>query len=121
MSEIIKKTYRFDELDVEMLEEASFFLKRTAKTDIDVIRYCLDFFIKNRSNFSTISANRSEEEDEEVEKPRKLSKRGLTEVKRMIDEDVLCALHPDSAMSQCLCNEKTPAFVERMVCLGYSL
>lgn len=43
------RSFRFDEVDQKMLEEAHEILKNVAKSDIAVIRYCLNNFLTQKN------------------------------------------------------------------------
>ena len=88
-----QKSFRFDEEDDQMFADALFLLKRKCKTDIDVIRHCLDYFLSEADHSSL------KEDKEKLAKKKKREDFIESEYKRLTEEMWFCPCHDVQAVN----------------------
>lgn len=98
-----KKSLSFDEIDEELLEGVRGMLKRECRTDMDIIRHLMSSFVDNRH----IQPARDDDDDAPKKKKKltedqqEIMKELIEDIDRRYEEDALCPIHPNKAVSQC--------------------
>lgn len=100
---IMKKTLAFDDEDVKLFDEARVKM-RHARSDMDVIRTALVYYLENGGRILAPDQVKSERKEKEPKK-REVPPAIIETAKAIIAQNGLCPVHPDRPVSMCYCAE----------------